>query len=149
MMARLSTRKTVPDDHWQGRLREANDYLDAVRRLLSASDEKDNGNPALSLITIAAIGFGDALTASRGGVVNQQDHAAAPRLLRDVLRASLPGEQERNFARILAKKDEIQYGIRATPMSVANQRLEQLESFALWANDILAPHLESNSRHKP
>ena len=138
-MTRLSTRKTVPDSHWNGRLREAKDYLDAARRLIEASSDSDNGNPILSLITTAAIGFGDALTACRAGVVNQQDHAAATKLLRDVLRSSLPDEQERNFVRLLGKKDEIQYGIRATPMPVARLRLEDLESFAQWANEILSP----------
>lgn len=139
----------MSDGHWEGRLREAKDYLDAARRLLDASGESDNANPVLSLIAISAIGFCDALTANRGGVVNQQDHQAAPKLLRDVVKSSLPDEQERNFKRLVEKKDDIQYGIRGSQIQVARQRLEHLESFANWAIDVLAVRPTSGSKRKP
>ena len=42
-------------------------------------------NPVISQIVLSAMAFGDSLTAKRAQVVNQQDHAQAPRLLRDVL----------------------------------------------------------------
>jgi len=85
----------------------------------------------------AAIAFGDAITAKHGGVVNTQDHAGAPRLLREVLRERLPSEHETRFRKILAEKDAAQYGARPLSLATARQRLLDLERIAVWAVDEL------------
>ena len=62
-------------------------------------------------MVLAAIAYGECLTAKRANVINQQSHAAAPKLLRDVLGAALPTAQEYRYRRsILGHKDESQYG---------------------------------------
>lgn len=94
-----------------------------------------NCNPIISQIVLAAIAYGDSLTAKRAHVVNQQDHAAAPRLLREVLQDTLPEAQERRYRRILGFKDEVQYGAKAARLEEATRLLADLESFAQWAED--------------
>lgn len=94
-------------------------------------------NPAISLIVLAAIAYGDALTARRASVVNQQDHAAAPRLLRDVLGSALPSAQENRYRRMLGHKDAAQYGIRHASQEQARKLLDDLTDFALWVEDQL------------
>jgi len=68
--------------------------------------------------------------------VNQQDHAAAPRLLRDVLQDTLREAQERRYRRILGFKDEVQYGTKAARLEEAARLLADLESFAQWAEEL-------------
>lgn len=72
-------------------------------------------------------------------VVHQSDYAAAPRLLRDVLRNTLPDAQERRYRRILGFKDEAQDGPRTLPLAEAARPVIDLEAFARWAEDLLWP----------
>jgi hypothetical protein len=88
-------------------------------------------------MVLAAIAYGDCLTARKANVINQQDHAAAPRLLRDVLRGSLPDAQERRYRRLLATKDESQYGIRSATLDHAHALFRDLRAFADWVEDQL------------
>ena len=111
-MTGKSPRKSVDASYWQGRLRAARAYLQAARQAVVLAEPEQNANPIISQIVLAAIAYGDSLTAMRAQVINQQDHAAAPRLLRDVLRNPLPEAQERRYRRILSVKDEAQYGAR-------------------------------------
>ncbi|KAA0212826.1 MAG: hypothetical protein DWB43_14620 [Lautropia sp.] len=73
----------------------------------------------------------------RKKVVNQQAHAQAPRLLRDVLGNLLPDGQERRYRRILSFKDEVQYGTRQATRDEAGRLLADLEEFARWAQELL------------
>jgi hypothetical protein len=91
----------------------------------------------ISLIVLSAIAFGDSLTAKRAQVVNQQDHAQAPRLLRDVLGNLLPDGQERRYRRILSFKDEVHYGTRQATLDEARRLLADLEEFVQWAHGLL------------
>lgn len=86
---------------------------------------------------MSTIAYGDSLTAKRAQVVNQQDHAQAPRLLRDVLGNLLPDSQERRYRRVLSFKDEVQYGTRKASREEAARLLADLEEFARWAQDML------------
>jgi hypothetical protein len=123
---------------WQGRLRQARVFREAAEQAMRQATPKQNCAPAVSQMVISAIAYGDSLTARRAQVVNQQDHAAAPRLLRDVLRESLPAAQEKRYRRILGMKDEVQYGTRSTPPDDARRLLEDLQALAQWAEDLLA-----------
>jgi hypothetical protein len=87
---------------------------------------------------LSAIAYTDALTAAYGGRVNQQDHAAAVKLLRDTLGKSLPDAQERRLARLLGRKDEVQYGARQGRMDDASQVVDHLNQFGGWTKDMLA-----------
>jgi hypothetical protein len=94
---------------------------------------------------LSAIAFGDSLTARRAQVVNQQDHAQALRLLRDVLGNLMPDGQERRYRRILSFKDEAHYGARQASREEAGRLLADLEAFARWAQDLLQVSSEVGS----
>jgi hypothetical protein len=121
----------------QGRLREARAFREAAELAMQQAAPEQNCRPAASQMVFAAIAYDDCLTAWRAQVVNQQDHAAAPRLLRDVLRDALPAAQEKRYRRILGVKDEVQYGTRSTPPEEAPRLLADLLAFARWVEDLL------------
>ena len=135
-MTSKSPRKRVDALYWQGRLRVAKTYMEAAQQALLLAEPGQNSNPIISQIVLATIAYGDSLTAKRAQVINQQDHAAAPRLLRDVLQNTLPDAQERRYRRILGFKDEVQYGAKAAQVEEAARLLADLESFAQWAEDL-------------
>jgi hypothetical protein len=135
-MTRTGSSKTVDSTFGEGRLRIARAYLKAARDELMLAESNDIGNPIMSHIVTAAIAFADALTA-RHGRVNRQDHAAAVKTLRDALGNRLPAAQEKRFRRILAEKDEVQYGARLKSRSEAEQMLRELDEFAAWAESEL------------
>ncbi len=136
-MTDRSPRKRVDAHYWQGRLRVAQAYLEAAQQAMTLADPGRSGNPIISQIALAAIAYGDSLTAKRAQVINQQDHAAAPRLLRAVLQDTLPEDQERRYRRILGFKDEVQYGAKSARLEEAARLLADLEHFARWAEDLL------------
>ncbi len=129
-MTGKSPRKKVDALYWQGRLRVAQAYLEAAQQAHLLAEVGQNCNPVISQIVLSAIAFGDSLTAKRAQVVNQQDHAQAPRLLRDVLGNLLPDGHERRYRRILSFKDEVQYGTRQATVDEAGRLLADLEELA-------------------
>jgi hypothetical protein len=136
-MTGKSPRKKVDVLYWQGRLRVAQAYLEAAQQAHLLAEVGQNCNPVISPIVLAAIAFGDSLTAKRAQVINQQDHAQASRLLRDVLGNLLPDGQERRYRRILSFKDEVQYGTRQATRDEAGRLLADLEELARWAQELL------------
>jgi ABC-type enterochelin transport system ATPase subunit len=112
-------------------------FKKAAQDALDLADGGQNAAPILSHIVNAAIAYTDYITATRAGVVNSQDHAAATRLLREVLRQELPDAQEQCLRRILGMKDAAQYGARVISLEVARQRMQDIEKFAAWAEDVL------------
>ena len=136
-MTRAGPRKRVDAFHWQGRLRTAADFRAAAHEALLLAQPGQSGTPIASQVILAAIAYADALTAKGAQVINQQDHAAAARLLREVLGNRLTEAQERRLRRLLGRKDEMQYGVRAVTLDEARPMLEELDRFALWAEDLL------------
>ena len=135
-MTRKGSSKIVDAAFGDGRLRVARSYLKAARDELTLAEVEDIGNPSMSQIVNAAIAFADALTA-RHGRVNRQDHAAAVKTLRDALGNRLPATQEKRLRRILAEKDEVQYGARLKSRAEAEHLLQELNEFAAWAESEL------------
>ena len=136
-MTREGPRKKVDTAFSSGRRRNAEDFLKAAQDGIELADEGQNAAPIMSNIVNAAIAFCDAITAKVAAVANTQDHAAAPRLLREVLRERLPGEIESRFRRILGEKDSAQYGARPFSLVTARQRMADLRQIATWAADEL------------
>lgn len=136
-MSRSGPRKKVDATYLAGRLTQARAYLEAARQAVILAEPGQSANPIISQIVLATIAYGDCLTAKRARVVNRQDHAAAPKLLREVLREALPAEQERRYRHILAEKDGAQYGARAAKLSHAQHLLADLDEFARWAEEQL------------
>jgi hypothetical protein len=138
-MTRQGPRKKVDAEFWRGRLKQGKDYRQHAQDAADlAAGSATNGNPVISHLVLSAIAYGDAITARYAQVVNQQDHAAAPRLLREVLREKLPDAQERRYKRILSYKDTVQYGARETPMQEALLLLENIREFGDWVESTLA-----------
>ena len=137
-MTRKGTTRGVDLSFARGRLRIARAYLKAARTESAMAEKGDIGNPVMSQIVNAAIAFTDALTAKYIGRVNQRDHAAAVKALRDALGNRLPAAQETRLRRILGEKDEVQYGTRLKTSVEAERLLTQLEEFADWVEKELA-----------
>lgn len=128
-------RKTVDDAHARARLLHAREFHESARSLvLLAQSQSYNG--AVTLMVHAAIAYSDAVTAKARGVVNQQDHRNAPRLLREVLGSHLPDRQEKILRKLLGRKDEVNYGARSTPLAEAERLLVELAEFAAWAEGL-------------
>jgi hypothetical protein len=108
-------------------------FLKAARDETTLADDGAIGNPIVSQVVNAAIAYVDAVTTARLGRVNQQDHAAIHKLLRDALGERLPDAQARRLRRILDEKDPAQYGARLLRKADAVRLLEELETFASWA----------------
>lgn len=136
-MTRSGPRKKVDATYLVGRLIQARAYFEAARQAVNVAEPGQSANPIISQIVLATIAYGDCLTAKRAQVINRQDHAAAPKLLREVLREALPAEQERRYRRILAEKDGAQYGARAAKLGHAQHLLADLDEFARWAEEQL------------
>lgn len=134
-MTARGPRKKVDAHFWQGRLDAAKDFLQAAEQAFALAEPGSNANPIISQIALAAIAYGDCLTAREAQVVNQQDHRAASRLLREVLQNTLPDIQERRFRRILGYKDEVQYCVRRSSLEEAHRLLNDIRDFAQWAED--------------
>jgi hypothetical protein len=90
-------RKAVAAGHAPARLLQAREFHGSARSLVTLAQSRSY-NAAVALMVIAAIAYSDAITARARGVVNQQDHQSAPRLLREVLGHRLPGSQEKFFS---------------------------------------------------
>lgn len=136
-MTRQGPRRPVSETWWRARLDTARAYRRAAEDKLVLVEPGQACNPIVSDMVLAAIAYGDCLTAQRARVVNRQDHAAAVRLLREVLGNRLPAEQERRFRRLLGMKDEAHYGARSIPRAEAQGLAEVLAGFADWVEDSL------------
>ena len=131
-MTRTSTKKRVDDNFWSGRLNQAKSYRMASEDAITLADPGQGMNPCISNIVLSAIAYIDALTAKRAGVVNQQDLAAAAKLLRSVMGSALPASQLTRLNRILGQKDEAQYGARPATFDRAKALFDDLTEFGNW-----------------
>ena len=129
-------RKPVGAEHWSGRLHQAREFRESARSLVTL-EGSSTYNPAIALMVACAIAYADAITAKRQGFVNTQDHASAPRRLREVLGNKLPDRQEKFYRRLLGRKDEVNYGARSTSLDEAKRLLSDLDVFAEWAESEL------------
>jgi len=135
-MTNQGPRKAVELTHWSARLQQGREFHGSARSLVTLG-ENTSYNGAITLMIVAAIAYGDALTAKARGVVNKQDHQSAPKLLREVLGKRLPDKQERFLRKLLGRKDEVNYGARSTTFEEAQRLLAELDEFAAWAEGLL------------
>lgn len=135
-MSSKGPRRAAGDDEWRGRLTQAREFHDSARSLVTLAQSRSY-NGAITLMVTAAIGYTDAITAKGKGAVNQRDHHAVSRLLREVLGRSLPDRQEKFLRRLLGRKDEVNYGARSTTLDEAARLLTELDAFAVWAEGVL------------
>jgi hypothetical protein len=137
-MTRTGPARPADEEFVSGRLENARAFRAAAHAAATLAEPGDNANPLVSHIVNAAIAYADALTASYRGRVNQKDHSAARKALRDALGNRLPRSQESRLVRILGEKDAAQYGARRGRMATATKLLEELDEFAAWAEGELS-----------
>ncbi len=137
-MSRTGPSKTVPDDFWQGRVRNARDFHSAAQMLFELHEPGRNTNPIMVQVVEATIAYADAVTARRDSRINQQDHQALGGLLRAILGNRLPNQQLANLKAILGEKDAVSYGARPGSAVQARRMLERLDAFAAWVEEELA-----------
>ena len=131
-MVRAGPTRTVGGDEWRGRLSNARAFRRAAENLLELLEEGDNGNPVVTLIVLAAIGYGDALSARFGGTLNQNDHAALPATIRAAMGNQADAGQLARLKRILDEKDVASYGARLGRTEAARDLLVQLQRLGAW-----------------
>jgi hypothetical protein len=82
---------------------------------------------------LGAIAYVDTLTSAIAGKINQTDHQAAIKRLRDTLGNGLPRAQQTNLRALISIKDEVQYGATFEPIEDAETLMQRARSFADWA----------------
>jgi len=135
-MTNQGPRKPVRDGHSAARLLQAREFHESAQSLVTLG-QNFSYNGAITLMVAAAIAYVDAVTANAKGVVNQQDHQNAARLLREAVGTRLPAKQEKFFRKLIGRKDEVNYGARSTSLEEAQRLLIELDEFAQWAEGIL------------
>lgn len=136
-MTRTGSSRQVGPDYAPGRLKKAIAFHEAARIILEKSGQLLDPDTVSSNATLAIIAYADALTAAYAGRVNQKDHSAVAKLLRDALGKALPDAQERRLIKLIGRKDEFQYGAFMGKSDDARQILQSLDEFAAWAVDML------------
>ena len=136
-MTRTGSRKSVARWFGDSRLLIAEAYLKAATTVLESAADGDAGNPVLSLLVSAAIGFTDAVCAKYGGFVSDGEHTGAVKVLRDAIGNRLPKAQETRLRNVLTVKELAQYGNKVIPMREAVASLAAISDFAAWARQEL------------
>lgn len=136
-MTAKGSRKKVDAAFGAGRLESAKAHRALAEQAMGSLQDVQWGNAVISNIVLSAIAYTDALTANFAGEINQQDHAAAGKTLRNALGNMLPREQENALRRILDNKDSAHYGAKPRRLSEAWHLMELLHSFGDWAEDII------------
>lgn len=136
-MTRLGPRKKVDPGYWRLRRATGRDYLRHAEDALTLSAPSGNYAPAASQAILAVVAYVDALTAYRMQQVNQRTHLGATALLRDALGRELPDVQERRVRRLIARKDEVQYGVAMLTRQRAQELIAEVAMFVQWADTLL------------
>lgn len=97
----------------------------------------DQAELIVALIVLAAVGYGDALTARVRGVVNRIDHQALPRAVRDALGDRVPAAELTRSRRIPAEKDAAEDDARCGNLAPARALLGDLQRSAQWVGQVL------------
>ena len=129
-MTRRGPERAVDERFWAGRLDNARTFQRAAEALSDLAAEGENVNPIVALIVLAAVRYGDAITARVRGVVDRQDHQALPRAVRDALGNRMPEAELGRLRRILAEKDAADYGARHGNLAPPRAPLADLQRFA-------------------
>ncbi|WP_246799072.1 hypothetical protein [Rhizobium leguminosarum] len=134
-MTRSGPSKPSDARHGANRLIIARGFLESAKLQIGSAQAGTLGNPIAATVVNAAIAYTDALTATFANKINQNDHAAVIKTLRDALGNRLPKSQETRLTRILGNKDLAQYGGRFMLLSDAESLFEQLKEYAEWVEN--------------
>ena len=134
-MTRSGSSKPSDAHHGANRLVIARGFLEAAQVQVDSAKAGTLGNPIAASVVNAAIAYTDALTATFASKINQNDHSAVVKTLRDALGNRLPKAQETRLTRILGNKDLAQYGGRFMLLADAEALLEQLKEYAQWVEN--------------
>jgi hypothetical protein len=129
------TRSAAGD--WKDYLSNAEQLLDGALEMLDLSDGDSRAKAAALNAVHAAIAFGDSLTVARLGVTNAQDHGQLTSLVAQAAGKSVDDSQIARLKRILAKKDQADYGPRQWRRDEADALIQDVERFGNWIRSVL------------
>ena len=124
-------------DTWKPYAENGQHYLEKAEDALVLTAHDANAKAVASHAVLAAIAYADAITVQRGGKINSQDHSRQPELLEQLLGKDADAKQITRLRRILARKNEAQYGGTRWRYDDAEDFLEQARRFASWAKTVL------------
>lgn len=131
-MARGGPWKSVHRSAWRGRRRDGENFLQTARDALALADPGDSGKPVMSNALRAVIAYGDALTIKFAGIKNTEDHAALPDTVRRALGDRAESKQLRRLARLLSKKNDIDYHHRDMTLEEARRFVKRFARLTRW-----------------
>jgi hypothetical protein len=137
-MTRKGPTKVATVDQSRGRLEQARAFRAAVEAIASTITPGANGSPLMALIVTAAIAYGDALTARFGRVMNRDDHAASPKLVRATMGDRADEAMLNHLRAIIAEKTFAEYGDHQVDVEAASRFLVTLRRFATWMETTLS-----------
>jgi hypothetical protein len=137
-MARSDSWRRVERDTWKIRLQNARDFMQSARESIQLADEGSSGDPIMSQACLAAIAYADALTIRYGGIKNTGDHGKNVAVVKQAMGNRADQGMLRLLARILSRKNQIQYAAHVSSFEEARRYLEQVVRFREWAEAQLA-----------
>jgi len=105
---------------------------------MQLADEGSSGDPIMSQACLAAIAYADALTIRYGGIKNVGDHGKVVAVIKQAMGNRADQEMLRLLARILSRKNQIQYAAHVSSHTEAQRYLEQVIKFREWVEAQLA-----------
>jgi hypothetical protein len=137
-MARSDSWRRVERDTWKIRLQNARDFMQSARESMQLADEGSSGDPIMSQACLAAIAYADALTIRYGGIKNAGDHGKIVAVVKQAMGNRADQGMLQLLARILSRKNQIQYAAHVSSHAEAQRYLEQVSKFREWAEAQLA-----------
>jgi hypothetical protein len=123
---------------WASFRANARIHLSDAENKLSLLEDRANAKGIAADAVLAAIAYGDAITVQRSNLHNAKDHSALPALILTALGKDAESTQLERLTRIIARKNEAQYGGTVWSRKDAEQYLEQVRRFARWAERMLS-----------
>lgn len=137
-MVRRSPKKQVEKALWKSRLEKGLLFQKQAQDNYDLLDAGQDAAGVLSDVILSAIAIGDAVTIKAFGIVNTNDHSGLPVLIRHALGNRANTAQMNALASLLSLKNEAQYGFKKITKKRAEDALETLRKFSIWAQQILA-----------
>jgi len=137
-MTRKGPTKAATVEESRGRLKQARAFRAAAEEIGAKLAPGANASPMMTLIVTAAIAYGDALTARFGRVMNRDEHAALPKLVRATMGDQADEAMLKHRRAIIAEKTFAEYGDHQVDVESASRFLLKLQRFGEWAETKLA-----------
>jgi hypothetical protein len=136
-MTPTRTTATRAKDPWQAFRANARTALQDAENKLALLEAGANAKGVAADAVLAAIAYGDAITAQRLNQHNAQDHGTLPTLVARALGKDAVSGQITRLGRILREKSRAHYGGGTWTRDETEEYLEQVRRFATYAEQVL------------